>query len=245
MTDRGVQGSLCMSYRRHWAYVLFVSLIALLPFGCAVNMADRCTKDHAIPNVTSTTKSELTFLPEPAQKVPVSVWQIPDETGQFRRSAGGGTELSHAVTHHMLIKALNDSGWFTVVERQGWPQLIQEIRIKEELRKRGATSVREDFAHLKVPQYMISGAITEFDDHPISFGGGFGLRGGSANGNLLELKLRFASKAIKTLLLGEGKKSSQVQEVDIKFPPLANMESIDYVNGKSQRHSPHDGACGL
>ncbi len=33
-------------------------------------------------------------------------------------------------------------------------------------------------------------------------------------------KLCFASKAIKTLLLGEGKKSSTVQEMDIKFPPF-------------------------
>ena len=173
-----------MSNQGRWMYATLVSLIALLPFGCAANMGERYTKDRPITNVTVTTKSELTILPKPAQKVPVSVWQILDETGQFRRSAGGGTELSHAVTqgaHHMLIKALNDSGWFDVVERQGWPQLIQEIRIKEELRKRGVTTVKEDFTHLIVPQYMISGAITEFDDHPVSFGGGFGLRGGSAS----------------------------------------------------------------
>ncbi len=158
--------------------------MVLLPFGCAANMKDRYTEGRPIPNVTTTTKSELTALPKPAQKIPVSVWQIPDETGQFRRSAGGGTELSHAVTqgaHHMLIKALNDSGWFTVVERQGWPQLIQEIRIKEELRKRGAPHVKEDFMDLVVPVYMINGAITEFDDHPVSFGWGFGLRGGSTS----------------------------------------------------------------
>lgn len=171
-----------MSNQGRWMYITLVSLIALLPFGCAANMQDRYGKDRPITNVTTTTKSELTVLPKPAQKVPVSVWQILDETGQFRRSAGGGTELSHAVTqgaHHMLIKSLNDSGWFDVVERQGWPQLIQEIRIKEELRKRGVTTVKEDFTHLIVPQYMISGAITEFDDHPVSLGGGFGLRGGT------------------------------------------------------------------
>lgn len=182
MNSMKAMNSRYMSNQGRWMYITLVSLIALLPFGCAANMKDRYGKDRPITNVTVTTKSELTILPKPAQKVPVSVWQIPDETGQFRRSAGGGTELSHAVTqgaHHMLIKALNDSGWFTVVERQGWPQLIQEIRIKEELRKRGVTTVKEDFTHLIVPQYMVSGAITEFDDHPVSLGGGFGLRGGT------------------------------------------------------------------
>jgi curli production assembly/transport component CsgG len=169
---------------RRWIYVSLISLMALLPLGCAANMQDRYKHDRPISNVTTTTKSELSILPKPAQKIPVSVWKILDETGQFRRSAGGGTELSHAVTqgaHHMLIKALNDSGWFTVVEREGWPNLIQEIRIKEELRKRGVTRVPEDFKLLEVPKYMFSGAITEFDDHPVSLGGGFGLRGGSAS----------------------------------------------------------------
>ncbi len=161
--------------------VSLLSLIALLPFvGCAANMKERYTKDRPIPNVTTTTRSELERLPKPAQKLVVSVWKIPDETGQNIRSTQGGTELSRAVTqgaHHMLIKALNDSGWFIVVEREGWPQLIQEIRIKEELRKRGVTRVPEDFTHLAVPQYMLSGAITEFEDHPVSGGFGGGWRG--------------------------------------------------------------------
>ena len=45
-----------MSNQGRWMYATLVSLIALLPFGCAANMGERYTKDRPITNVTTTTK---------------------------------------------------------------------------------------------------------------------------------------------------------------------------------------------
>jgi curli production assembly/transport component CsgG len=163
------------------AFIVIVLGIIPLVLGCAAtstNLKGRYNTEGAVRNWTGASK-ELMSLPKPEEKIVVSVWKIPDETGQYKEAVNA-TDLSRAVTQgatHMLIKALRDSGWFTVVEREGWPNLAQEIKIREEMKRLGVTGVNGGLHALKVPQYMISGALTEYENHPISGGGGAAYRG--------------------------------------------------------------------
>lgn len=161
--------------------LIMLLLAGILASGCAAsstNLKGRYGMEGAVKNWTGAS-TELEGLPKPKERIVVSVWKIPDETGQYKQSVNA-TDLSRAVTQgatHMLIKALRDSGWFTVVEREGWPNLAQEIKIREEMRRQGVPNVDGGLASLKVPRYMVSGAITEYENQPLSGGGGVGYWG--------------------------------------------------------------------
>ncbi len=161
--------------------LIFLLIAAFFAFGCAAtstNLSGRFNSEGAVQNWTGASK-ELSNLPKPAEKIVVSVWKIPDETGQYKKPENA-TDLSRAVTQgatHMLIKALQDSGWFVVVEREGWPNLAQELKIREEMKRQGVPGANGGLAALKVPNYMISGALTEYESHPLSGGGGAAYRG--------------------------------------------------------------------
>ena len=73
---------------------------------------------------------DLTRLPRPAVKVPVAVYGFRDQTGQFK--AGPDSAYSTLVTQgaaSILVKALEDSGWYVPVEREGLQNLLTERRI--------------------------------------------------------------------------------------------------------------------
>ncbi|MBD3181256.1 curlin [Candidatus Poribacteria bacterium] len=74
------------------------------------------------------TYSDLTLLPPPEEKLVAAVYRFQDQTGQYKTDTQGIT-YSRAVTQgaaSMLIKALEDCGWFTLVEREGVNNLLQE-----------------------------------------------------------------------------------------------------------------------
>lgn len=168
--------------------MIFLALIILVPLvlGCATtsnNFGGRYKYEGAVSNWTGATK-ELKGLPKPAEKITVAVWKLPDETGQHRRNTTA-TDLSKAVTQgavHMLIKALMDSGWFKVVERESWPNLAQELKIREEMQRQGKKDVNGGLTSLAVPAFLITGAITEYEHQPFSAGAGAGYRGFGLSG---------------------------------------------------------------
>jgi len=167
--------------------MVMLSLLVVVPliFGCATtsrNFDGRYKYEGAVSNWTGAT-DDLKKLPAPNEKIVVAVWKLPDETGQHRRNTTA-TDLSKAVTQgavHMLIKALMDSGWFEVVERESWSNLYQELKIREEMQRQGA-KVNGGVIGLKVSRFMVTGAITEYEHQPFSAGAGAGYRGFGLSG---------------------------------------------------------------
>lgn len=73
---------------------------------------------------------DLLKLPEPKGKIVVAVYGFRDQTGQYKPSPD--SSFSTSVTQgaaSMLVKALQDSGWFTPVERESLQELLTERRI--------------------------------------------------------------------------------------------------------------------
>jgi curli production assembly/transport component CsgG len=73
---------------------------------------------------------DLTRLPRAKARIPVAVYGFRDQTGQFKTSPDSA--YSTLVTQgaaSILVKALEDSGWFTPVEREGLQNLLTERRI--------------------------------------------------------------------------------------------------------------------
>ena len=85
------------------------------------------------PTLGSVTNSEkrLKQLPQPKEKIISAVYSFRDKTGQYKLSETGGS-WSTAITQgatSILIKALEESGWFVPIEREGLGNLLNERKI--------------------------------------------------------------------------------------------------------------------
>ena len=88
------------------------------------------------PEYITSIHEDLIILPKPKQKISVAVYKFRDQTGQYKPPTTS-TNFSTAVTQgatSILIKALEDSGWFLPVEREGLANLLQERRIILQMR---------------------------------------------------------------------------------------------------------------
>ena len=102
--------------------------------------------------ISETTK-RLRKLPAPEEKVVVGVYNFRDLTGQYKPSDVGST-FSTAVTQgatSILVKALEDSGWFTAIERENIAQNgYKEAKSKHSYQKRAEQLVNKFNQHVTV-----------------------------------------------------------------------------------------------
>jgi len=86
---------------------------------------------------------KLMALPPPAEKIILTVYKFRDQTGQYKppsTTTNATVNYSTAVTQgatSMLVKALEDTGqgnWFTVLERESLPNLLNERKIIRQTR---------------------------------------------------------------------------------------------------------------
>lgn len=122
----------------------------------------------------------LEKLPPAKQKVAVSLYDFQDMTGQFKFN-GNYSDFSSAVTKgglSILMKALLDSGnkkWFTVTERSGLKNLLQERQIIKVMRGEYTTPNGEKLPELPPLLYggmLLEGGIIGYDSNVITGGAG-------------------------------------------------------------------------
>jgi curli production assembly/transport component CsgG len=96
--------------------------------GCA--HAPSTVRDNAQLTPDTAITRDLLALPAPKGKIAVAVYGIRDQTGQYKPAPD--SSFSTAVTQgasSMLIRALQDSGWFVPVERENLQNLLTERKI--------------------------------------------------------------------------------------------------------------------
>ena len=92
----------------------------------------------------------LMALPPPKDKMVIAVYKFRDQTGQYKQSASNAITYSTAVTQgatSMLMEALEEAGqgkWFTVVERESLPNLLNERKIIRQTRMQYMTKEELD-----------------------------------------------------------------------------------------------------
>lgn len=104
---------------------------------------------------------ELKLLPPPKEKVVAAVYNFRDQTGQYKVS-DNASSWSTAVTQgatSMLIEALESSGWFTVIEREGLSNLLNERKIIRSSREN--YSAQNDQRLPSLPPLLYAGVILE------------------------------------------------------------------------------------
>jgi len=125
------------------------------------------------------THKELISLPKPASKIVCSVYKFRDQTGQYKNT-DGVSSWSTAVTQgatSMLLKTLEDSDWFTTLEREGLPNLLNERRIISSTRDNYVGDDGKKLAPMPPMMYagiILEGGIISYESNTVT--GGFGAR---------------------------------------------------------------------
>ena len=107
---------------------LFLLVAVMLLSGCLTAPPKEAARPTLMPRAQS--YKDLTHLPAPTGKIFVSVYNIQDETGQFKPypASNFSTAVPQSATA-MLVTALKDSRWFIPLERQGLQNLLNERKI--------------------------------------------------------------------------------------------------------------------
>lgn len=123
---------------------------------------------------TSAESIARSFLP--SEKIIVGVYKFRDQTGQYKPVQNGST-FSTAVTQGgttMLLKSLEESGWFRPIERENIGNLLNERQIIRNTRQEYANGKKVTMPPLLFAGTIIEGGVVSYDSNIIT--GGSGLR---------------------------------------------------------------------
>lgn len=131
------------------------------------------------PTVTapSPTGAGLATLPPPARKVDLAVYNFPDLTGQNKPNELIA-EYSRAVTQGgaaFLIDALRRAGggqWFSVVERSGLANLLQERQLIRATRAEFEGETAKPLPPIRFAGLIVEGGILAYDANIVTGGAG-------------------------------------------------------------------------
>jgi curli production assembly/transport component CsgG len=196
-------------------------------------------QDARIGEVTPRTNF-LKKLPVPQEPVVVGVYNFRDQTGQYKSLEGGST-FSTAVSQgatSMLVKSLEDSKWFTPIERENLNNLLNERNIirttREEYRKNNNPN-EPALPPLLYAGVLLEGGIISYDSNIIT--GGLGARyfgvGGSTQyrEDRITVYLRAVStsngKILKTVYVSKTILSQEVSASLFKYVNFQRLLEVE------------------
>lgn len=165
-----------------------ISLIGVLLFSsCGAYFNPALYQEASRTGEFSKSTQPLLDLPPAAQPLEVAVYNFSDQTGQYKAVESGST-FSTAISQGgttMLIKALEDSGWFIPIERENLSNLTTERNIIRNTKQEYIKNLNPDEPPLPPLLYaglILEGGVISYDTNIIT--GGIGARyfgvGGSA-----------------------------------------------------------------
>jgi curli production assembly/transport component CsgG len=151
-------------------------MLSLLLTGCMARPGQRELLAEA-PIVTppSPTAVNLEILPPPHRKIDVAIYQFPDLTGKNEPNDNVAV-FSRAVTQGgagLAVDALKRAGngrWFTVVERNGLNDLLQERQLIRATRTEFDKEDAKPLPPIRFAGLIIEGGILTFDANYITGG---------------------------------------------------------------------------
>lgn len=177
-------------------------IVGILLVGCVPFMSQNIQPQDARLGPVTEHEKLLKELPPPSRKVVAAVYKFRDQTGQYKPSELGAN-WSTAVTQgttSILLRSLEESGWFTTIERENLGNLLNERKI--------IRSSRAEFGEVQngqplMPPLLFAGVILEggiisYDANVRT--GGFGLRyfGTGGNGQYREDRVTVYLRAISS-----------------------------------------------
>ncbi|MGK9065317.1 CsgG/HfaB family protein [Stutzerimonas chloritidismutans] len=154
--------------------IVAMGMMALLQ-GCAVR--DPMPADQETPTLTprTSTYQDLLELPRPKGPLVAAVYGFRDQTGQYKPSPA--SSFSTAVTQgaaSMLVDAMQASGWFIVLEREGLQNVLTERKIirASQAKPDVAPNIQNELPSLLAANIIMEGAIVAYETNVRSGGQG-------------------------------------------------------------------------
>lgn len=222
--------------------------VGVILSGCGAYFNQPVTQQSARTGELTPLSTELREFPLPSEPVVVGVYNFKDQTGQYKNVENGSsfsTAVSQGATT-MLVKALEDSRWFTPIERENLANLLQERNIirstREEYRKNANPNV-PSLPPLLYAGILLEGGIVSYDSNIIT--GGVGARyfgvGGSTQyrEDRITVYLRAVStsngKVLKTVYVS---KTILSQAVDVSLFRYVNFQRLLEVETGYTKNEP-------
>ncbi|QXP59764.1 CsgG/HfaB family protein [Olleya sp. HaHaR_3_96] len=161
-----------LNYRPAFGVVLFLLLTS-----CGAFFNQPYERERARIGETSPVTNRLKEFPLPQEPVVAGVYNFKDQTGQYKAVENGST-FSTAVSQGgttMLIKALEDSKWFTVIERENLGNLLNERNIIRSTRDEYRKNKNPNEPTLPALLYagvLLEGGVISYDTNIITGGAG-------------------------------------------------------------------------
>jgi curli production assembly/transport component CsgG len=150
-----------------------------LALSCGSYFNQPVKKQNAKLGESTPVTNKLFNLPKPKKKIVAGVYNFRDQTGQYKALENGSTfstAISQGATT-MLIKALEDSNWFTAIERENLGNLLNERKIIRTTRDEYSKTKNKKEAKLPALLYagvLLEGGIISYDTNILT--GGLGAR---------------------------------------------------------------------
>lgn len=207
--------------------LLLIAVVLLS--GCLTSVPKQAAKPTLLPRAES--YKDLTHLPPAKGRIFVSVYNIQDETGQFKPypASNFSTAVPQSATA-MLVTALKDSKWFIPLERQGLQNLLNERKIIRAAQDNGSVAVNNarPLSSLVAANILIEGSIIGYESNVKSGGAGaryFGI-GASAQYELDQIAVNLRAIDINT---GEVLSSVNTSKTILSYEFQAGVfRFIDY-----------------
>lgn len=182
---------------------LIIPVLALLLSGCGAYFNQPYTpQDARIGELTSKTQL-LRDMPEPYKDLVVGVYNFKDQTGQYKAQEGGST-FSTAVSQGattMLLQSLEESKWFTPIERENLGNLLNErniIRSTREEFSRNTNRAQPPLPPLLYAGILLEGGIVSYDTNIITGGAGARYFGAGGSTKYRQDRISIYLRAVST-----------------------------------------------
>ncbi|QEY65024.1 curli production assembly/transport protein CsgG [Metapseudomonas lalkuanensis] len=156
--------------------LMLVLLLATLQ-GCGLRQPMPADTKDQIPTLTprASTYYDLLNLPRPKGRLVAAVYGFRDQTGQYKPTPA--SSFSTSVTQgaaSMLVDALQASGWFMVLEREGLQNVLTERKIIRASQNKPNTpaNIQSQLPPLQAANLLLEGGIIAYDTNVRSGGEG-------------------------------------------------------------------------
>ncbi|WP_455921035.1 CsgG/HfaB family protein [Pseudomonas putida] len=156
--------------------ILAAMILATLQ-GCGLREPMSAEQDKDTPTLTprASTYYDLLKMPRPKGRLMAVVYGFRDQTGQYKPTPA--SSFSTSVTQgaaSMLMDAMQASGWFVVLEREGLQNLLTERKIIRASQKKAdaPVNIAGDLPALQAANLMLEGGIIAYDTNVRSGGEG-------------------------------------------------------------------------
>ena len=156
--------------------LMLVLLFAMLQ-GCGLRQPMSADTEGQTPTLTprASTYYDLLNLPRPKGRLVAAVYGFRDQTGQYKPTPA--SSFSTSVTQgaaSMLVDALQASGWFMVLEREGLQNVLTERKIIRASQNKPNTpaNIQTQLPPLQAANLLLEGGVIAYDTNVRSGGEG-------------------------------------------------------------------------